>query len=263
MNYEAELPGIKVSKDQWRIILARYAFAIKFISGKTIIEVGCGPGLGLGYFARTAKKVVAADYSEENLKYARDYYQGKDYGKKIEIINLDALKIVSLKNYSFDVIVALASVYAFDLDIFLNECQKILQVGGRIIFDMPNKDIPGFRKSELSKNYYSLPDLFELLKKCGFNAKIFGAFPVLQGFGSKYREGFRANLSRNISKIIRILPGGKTIKGFLDKFILRKIVLKKAIKEKDMEIIKDIKFTPLKNIPNSNYRVFYILAEKK
>lgn len=263
MSHEAELPGIRVSKDQLRIILARYAFAAKFISGKIIFEAGCGPGLGLGYFARTAKKIVAADISEENLNYARNYYKGKDYAEKIEIINLDSLKIASLKNYSFDVIISLAAVYAFDLDMFLNECIKMLRTGGKIIFDLPNKDIPAFKKSEFSKNYYSVPDLFELIKKYGLDAKIFGAFPVSRGPGSKYRRNFKADLISNISRIITSLPGGKRIKTFLDKFILKKSVLTKAIESKDMEIIKDVKFNPLKNIVNSNYRILYVIAGKK
>lgn len=262
-NYEAELPGIKVSKDQLRIILARYKFASKFISGKNIIEVGCGPGLGLGYFAKMAKKVIAMDYSEENLRYAREHYKEKDYNKKIEVINLDALKIASLESYSPDVIVVMASVYAFDLGSFLDECKKVLKMGGILVFDIPNKDIPGFKKSKLSRNYYSAPDLFELLKKYGFDTKIFAAFPISGGIGSKYRESFRSNLSRNMSGFIRALPRGEKIKRFLDKFILGKITLKKIIKEKDMEIIKDVRFVLLGNNPNSKYRILYVTAKKK
>jgi len=262
-NYEAELPGIKISKDQLRIILARYSFASKFVSGKNIIEVGCGPGLGLGCFAKTAKKVVAIDYSGENLEYAREYYKEKDYNKKIEIINLDVLKISSLKNHYFDIVVAMASAYAFDFGKFLDECKVVLKKEGMLIFDIPNKNIMGFKKSELSKNYYSVPDLFELLNKHGFDVEVFGAFPILGGIGSKYRENLKANLSRNISKIIMLLPKGKTIKIFLDKFVLRKTTLNKTIEDKDMEMIKDIKFTPLKNIINSYYRILYVIAKKR
>jgi len=30
-----------------------------------------------------------------------------------------------------------------------------------------------------------------------------------------------------------------------------------------MEMIKDVKFIPLKNISNSNYRILYVIAKKK
>lgn len=58
---ETEIPGIKVSWDQLQIICHRYYFASKFVLGKRVLEVGCGPGLGLGYLSRNTKQVVGGD----------------------------------------------------------------------------------------------------------------------------------------------------------------------------------------------------------
>lgn len=74
MSNEAEIPGIRVSKEQLRIICACYYFASKFVFGKTVLEVGCGPGIGSGYLAERAKKVVGVDISKENLDYASRHY---------------------------------------------------------------------------------------------------------------------------------------------------------------------------------------------
>lgn len=264
MSHEAELPGTKISKTQWQIILARYYFAGKFISEKNVLEVGCGPGLGLDYLAERSKKLVTIDYSDENIKIARNLYKRKTYNKKIEIIKADAHNLSIFKTNNFDVIVVMATAYALDLNKFFSECFNILKKGDLLIFDIPNKDTPSFRGSELGRSYYSVPELFKILEKNHFKAKIFGAFPIKEGIKMEQREKFRVSIIRTVSKIIRLIPERIGIKKFLDRFILHKIILKKEIKNEDMEIIKDIKFTPLAgDIPNFSYRILYFTAYKK
>lgn len=264
MSHEAELPGIMISKTQWQIILARYYFAEKFILEKNVLEIGCGPGLGLGYLAERAKNLVAIDYSDENIKIASNLYKRKNNNKKIKIIKADAHDLSIFKNNSFDVIVVMATAYALDLNKLFSECFNVLKRGGLLIFDIPNKDIPGFRGSELGKSYYSLPELFRILEKNHFEAKIFGAFPIKEGIGMRDREKLRVFIIRTASKIIRLIPERIGIKELVDKSILHKIILKEEIRKEDMETIKNVKFVPLvSDIPNFFYRILYFTAYKK
>ena len=50
----------------------RFCFA-KEDNELDVLEVACGGGIGLGYLARTAKKVVGGDIDETILQYPRDY----------------------------------------------------------------------------------------------------------------------------------------------------------------------------------------------
>jgi cyclopropane fatty-acyl-phospholipid synthase-like methyltransferase len=45
---ETELPGRRIDSDTQEIIVHRYCWAATLVRGKETLEVGCGPGLGLG-----------------------------------------------------------------------------------------------------------------------------------------------------------------------------------------------------------------------
>lgn len=94
-----EIPGSKVTREQLARTYNRYCFASKFCEGKDVLEVACGPGLGLGYLAQKAKKVVGGDYTEYLLKLAQEHYRGK-----IELLRLDA-HTLPFKEGTFDVVI--------------------------------------------------------------------------------------------------------------------------------------------------------------
>jgi len=251
MSKEAEMPGKEVSQDQLRVIFGRYYFASKFVSGKKVLEVGCGTGIGLGYLAKKAKKIVGIDISADNLNIAKAHYKNT---RRIELFRLNAHNLSFFKPKSFDVIIAMATVYALNLEEFLKECQRILKKSGKLIFCLPNKDQPGFQPAKLSTKYYSVPELFTVLNKYKFNPKIFAAFPITK---SLLRQ-------RGISNFLNSMIGGSIIRKFLNKVFLHKISLEPEITEKDMNLVKDIKFVPLKpNLTNSQYRILYVIAQKK
>lgn len=256
------MPGIKVSKEHLKIIYARYLFASRFISGKTVLEVGCGPGLGLGYFFKKAKKVVGIDISEENLSQAKRNYRRRGLGEKIEIYRMDAHNLSSFKEHTFDVVVSMATVYALNLDKFLKECRRVLKRKGFLVFCLPNKDIPGFQKSKFSTRYYSVPELTAVLSKYKFNPKIFGAFPIKEASGWGNRRKLKIRTANFLNRVINLMPGAKYIKNFLDSSIRHKIMLKPDIKGEDIQIAKDVQFTSLNcGLPNSKYEVLYVSAQ--
>lgn len=63
-----ETPDTKASSEQLTRLYTRYRFASEFCKDKDVLEVACGAGLGLGYLARFAKRVVGGDYDEKNSK---------------------------------------------------------------------------------------------------------------------------------------------------------------------------------------------------
>ena len=57
-----ELPGSGATSEQLAMLYARYALAAGFSRGKDVVEVACGPGIGLGYLARWARRVVGGEF---------------------------------------------------------------------------------------------------------------------------------------------------------------------------------------------------------
>ena len=80
-----EIPGIKITLEQLERMYSRYHFAAEFCEEKNVLEVACGPGLGLGYLAGKAKRVVGGDYTENLVNIAKKYYNGR-----VGVLRLDA-----------------------------------------------------------------------------------------------------------------------------------------------------------------------------
>lgn len=256
MAYEAEMPGMMLSAEQLQMIYLRYHTAGKFVQGKQVLEVGCGAGLGLGYLAKRAKRVVGGDCAENNVRCARQHYK-----RRIELLLLDAHSLPFQDN-CFDVIVAMEVIfYLRHVDRFLDECSRVLKRGGRLIICLPNKNMPGFFKSELSYRYYSVPELYSLLNGHGFDAEVLGAFPIL---GSGAGQRLQSTMRRKVSKILDMMPGGRRIRGILDKSIFHKAPLKEELEDEDMKILGNIQLAPLPcNSSNSRYKILYAVAQAR
>jgi len=67
-----EVTEHNVTREQIQRMYTRYYFAAEFCSGKEVLEVACGAGIGLGYMARRAKKIVGGDYDEKIVQIAKD-----------------------------------------------------------------------------------------------------------------------------------------------------------------------------------------------
>ena len=245
-----ELPERKVSWEERQVICSRYYFASQFVSGKQVLEVGCGPGLGLGLLAnKGAERVIGGDCIKASLKYAQNHYRGS-----IGLVLLDAHKL-PFKSGCFDIVLAMAMIYYLQIDVFLEECRRVLRKGGTLVFCTPNKNAPGFHRSPFSTEYYSIPELNKLLSRHNFEAEILGAFPVIRPTLFKVQHNIRYGIGRTLDSI----PKGKEIKGRLERFINRKtLILEEEI---GGDANGDFCIVPLSvNSFDSRYKVLYVLA---
>ncbi len=248
---ETEIPGTVVSEWQMQVISHRYYFAAQFISNKEVLEVGCGPGLGLGYLSRNAKMVVGGDIMLDSLRLARKHYDGR-----VGLTCMDAHKL-PFRNDCFDAVICLAAVIYLDLPVFLAQCQHILKKDGVLILNSPNRDIPGFQESRLSNKYYSAHEMFNLLKKYNFDAELFGAFPVDDKAGT-IQQKLRQAFMEGAGKILDIVPKGKAIKALLNKSIYHKTILKAEI---DDNIAENVQPVPIPcDSPDFRHRILYVVA---
>jgi len=247
-----ELPGINAHKEQLERLVQRYCFASEFCKDKEVLEVACGGGIGLGYLARTAKKVVGGDIDENILKYPRDYYKKR---KNIEIKTLDAQKL-QFSNNSFDVIIMYEAIYYLpNPEKFIEEARRVLRKNGSLIICTVNKDWEGFNPSPHSFNYFSVPELFSLYEKNGFKTKMFAGF-------SETSDTVRSKIISLIKQLavkFHLIP--KTMKG---KEKLKRLFFGK-LQPLPPEISEDLApYTPPVPISidtvNKNYKVLYAVG---
>src|SRR5262245_51327941 len=83
-----ELPGIRITEEQCRMMYQRYRFASSPAKSEDVLEVACGGGQGLGYLARNARSVVGGDYTESSVRVAKGHYDGK-----VPLLCLDAQRL--------------------------------------------------------------------------------------------------------------------------------------------------------------------------
>ena len=113
----------------------RYAFALPFARGKTVLDIACGAGYGTAALGRAgAARVIGVDISEAACQHARSIYG-------IEAMVGDA-SAIPLADDSVNLVVSFETIeHVPKPATFLQECRRVLKPGGRIILSTPNRDI--------------------------------------------------------------------------------------------------------------------------
>jgi SAM-dependent methyltransferase len=204
MDYTSvtEAPGTRVTREAASMLYTRYAFAAPYCRGRRVLEVACGAGQGLGYLGDRAGTVVGGDYTEALLARAHGHYRGR-----VRLIRFDAQSL-PFRGGSFDVVLLYEALYYLARpDQFLEECARVLSEHGALLICTVNKDWSDFNPSPLSTRYFSAPELTELLGGHGFQAELYGAFPVVNGS----LKGRVVSLIRRTAVVLHVIP--RTMKG--------------------------------------------------
>jgi SAM-dependent methyltransferase len=197
-----ELPGSGATSEQLAMLYARYALAAGFSRGKDVAEVACGPGIGLGYLARYAHRVVGGDLDETLLHSACAHY-----GDRVPLLRLDA-QALPFADRSFDVVILFEALYYLrDPERFLDETRRVLRPGGTLLISTVNREWPGFNPSPLSHRYLSAPELRALLATRRFTTELYGGF-VAQAAAPRDRL---VSAARRIAVGLHLIP--PTMKG--------------------------------------------------
>lgn len=253
-NNVTETPETKGSREQIARLYSRYKFAADFCMNKDVVEVACGAGLGLGYLARFAKKVVGGDIDEKNLQIARKTYSGRD---NIEILSLNAHQL-PFNNMSFDVVLLYEAIYYLSRpDLFIREAHRILRNSGVLILCSVNKNWDEFNPSPFSNKYFSAPELYSLLESNNFKTTIYGECRVVD-------DSLKIKMIKIIKKgavKFHLIPNTMKGKEWLKKVFFGKLVLLPSeISESLAEYIPPIPIVHDK--PNEDYKILFAVGQK-
>ncbi len=210
-----ETCGEWVTPEALSMVYTRYRFAAEFCRGQRVLEVACGPGVGLGYLERQAGEIVGGDLTERLLQQAQRSMQGAT-----PLVRLQA-EALPLRAGSRDVIVCYEALYFFeDVDRFLKECRRVLAPQGRLLLCTVNPEWPECHPSSYARRYYSARQLSTLLNESGFACELFGAFPAAP---ASRRAAWVARLKR-AAVAWRLIPSTMVGKRLLKRLFLGPLV---------------------------------------
>jgi SAM-dependent methyltransferase len=110
---------------------AEVAVAQPWVTGKEVLEVGCGTGLILERLSRVAERAVGVDLSPGMLEHARarglDVHEGSATALPFEDASFDAA-------VSFKVL-----AHVEDISVAMGEMGRVVRPGGRVIAEFYNR----------------------------------------------------------------------------------------------------------------------------
>lgn len=117
----------------WGEHVARYVFALPYVEGKTVLDIACGTGYGLGHLKSRAARVVGADVDLEAAKLAT-----RECSEKVSVLLGNGLEL-PFDDLSFDVVTSFETLeHLHRRDRFLEELCRVLRPGGLLILSTPN-----------------------------------------------------------------------------------------------------------------------------
>lgn len=107
------------------------------MSGKDILEIGCGTGYGSSYLMhKGAKKVLGIDIADGAIDLAKAHFERP--GLKYTEMNGERL---SLPENSFDIVLSFGVIdHLENPKLFLSECNRVLKDGGLFVCSVMNRE---------------------------------------------------------------------------------------------------------------------------
>ncbi len=140
------------------------------ISGKKLLEIGCGSGYETVEFCEKGAKVTAIDFSIESVNCAKERCN-KNQIKDIEIKYMNA-ETLQFKNNTFDRVYINKVLLHTDKDKVLQECIRVLKKDGILVinemlkhwlFSFPYRTFSPYKKSK--PKYMTIKDVKKLHMK--------------------------------------------------------------------------------------------------
>ena len=119
--------------------LKSYYFAQSFCKEKRILDIGCNIGYGANVLGKVAKEVVAIDFDNKALDFARNNYAAPN----IRFKQTEA-KILPFESKCFDIVTSfqvIEHIRPADISRYLNEINRVLNKNGIALFTTPNRKL--------------------------------------------------------------------------------------------------------------------------
>jgi 2-polyprenyl-3-methyl-5-hydroxy-6-metoxy-1,4-benzoquinol methylase len=117
--------------------LKLYRFAAQFVSGKKVLDVGCGTGYGSSYLADFASSVIGIDLSRQALRFARARYRKPN----VQYLRMNA-ESLNFPDGSFDFVISTENFeHLSNQEMNLREMARVLAEDGTLLLGTPNREM--------------------------------------------------------------------------------------------------------------------------
>jgi SAM-dependent methyltransferase len=160
------VPGVPEENYWFRRHEIAYRYALPHVTGRRVLEVGCGEGYGTALLASAAAAVIGVDYDALTTAHAAVTYPRARFVRG----NLAALPVPTA---SVDVVATLQVIeHVWNHPEFVRQCRRVLRPGGLLLVTTPNRLTfsPGLDQpvNPFHTKEFSAAELVELLTGCGF-----------------------------------------------------------------------------------------------
>ena len=163
-------PSVEAASKKASTIQAETKFIIKSTSmkNKDVLDLGCGPGLYVAEFAKSARSVLGIDLSQNSIDYANDTVASKYTNVRFKRMNYlsledkEAFDIATLIFYDF------GALDFHDQRLLLQKIHEALRPGGLLVFDVLSDQAEhpeSFSISFNSKSFWSPEPTMEAHRK--------------------------------------------------------------------------------------------------
>lgn len=192
--------------------LKAYDFALKYVKGKSILDVGCGSGYGIAFLSKFASHATGIDISEEAVRYCRKRY-------KIKNLEFRHAKSSWIRNglpfkEHFDVCVSfqvIEHIHPKNVDRYLSAIKMMLKEGGLFIVSTPNSRLRllPFQKpwNRFHMKEYDYKELASLLRGKFSRIEMYGLYATKGAYMIQYKLAKQSPL-----KVYIIHPSYQLIK---------------------------------------------------
>ncbi len=188
-------------------------FAVHYIKGKKVLDVGCGHGYGTAEMAKHAADIIGVDYSQStvdanNSRYAKTFSNLRFIQNKVPPLNFP--------DESFDVVTSFQFIeHLHERFAFIQEAYRVLKTGGIFLLSTPNA------KQSLARNPFHIHEYtFEEMQfEIG---QVFKSFELFGLVGNEKVETYYRKNAEWANRILRwdifglhkILPASLLVKPY-------------------------------------------------
>ncbi|MFH1676320.1 MAG: class I SAM-dependent methyltransferase [bacterium] len=185
--------------------IARYKFALEYVKGLKVLDLGCGEGYGSNILLSSAKSVTGVDLSPEAIGHASENYRAEN----LKFVVGDAGKL-PFEDAEFDAIVCFEVFEHVENPVeLLKESRRLLKPKGKLLLSTPNGAVKVSSKpNPYHFNEYTEREFTDLIRgefrESSWDILILGQF-----LKDKYYSGITVGLKNLYLSIKGTLAGGK------------------------------------------------------
>lgn len=176
--------------------LAAYNACLPFVTGKVVLDAGCGDARATSRLARSARLVIGMDNSWEAVRGGPG-----DHPRNL-LLSCGDVRALAFRDASFDVVCCFQVLEHLPAPVaFLEDVTRVLRAGGLLVLTTPNR-LTSFSENPYHVKEYRGEELLRLVEP------LFSSVEILGVFGNERVRMLQSARRRRVRAILGLDPLG-------------------------------------------------------